>query len=246
MLNKDYIEYLNTLHNVGAKNENAIAEASQGSEFFKDIMVKRPTTDFIVRSLTDASPHIILITGHAGDGKTSLLIQVLRELNAGDGVLEPSGVVALPNGYNCIYIKDFSEFSAAQREEKLKDCLYQSKQGKFVILVANTGPLLNTFSELFSGEGEQVQMQLIDAIDTNSGEIKNIAGYAIRAINVASIDNSSFVKPFLQKLVSDKCFSKCNECFKKSNCPIYNNKCLICENSEKVYKFLRNHFIWQQ
>ena len=243
MFNEEYVKYLNTLHNVGAKNENAIAEASQNSEFFKDIMVIRPTTNFIIKSLTESEPHIILVTGHAGDGKTSLLIQVLQALNVVKGNLEKNDTVLLPTGKECLYIKDFSEFSADDRKDTLNKCLRQSQDGKFVFLVANTGPLLNTFADTL---GASAQIQLIDAIDTNSGKITCIQNYNIRAINVANIDNSSFVKPFMQQLIADKCFEKCNGCHKKIYCPILFNRNLIRDNSENVFAFLHNHFIWQQ
>jgi len=243
MYNEEYVKYLNSLHNVGAKNENAIAEASQNNKFFKDILIKRPTTDFIIKSLEENEPHIIIITGHAGDGKTSLLIQVLEELKAVEGNLKSFDCVMLPKGKECLYIKDFSEFSADDRKNKLGECLEMSLQGKYVILVANTGPLLNTFADTL---GNEAQMELINAIDTNTGEIKNIENYKIRAINIASIDNSSFVKPFLKKLIAEKCFDKCNNCPKNDNCPILFNRDLIFDNQEKVFDFLHNHFIWQQ
>ncbi len=243
MYNEKYIKYLNTLHNVGAKNENAIAEASQSNEFFRDILVIRPTTSFIIKCLTEDEPHIILITGHAGDGKTSLLIQVLQELVAIEENLKTFDTVLLPTGKECLYIKDFSEFSSDNRKNILSKCLQQSQQGKFVILVANTGPLLNTFSDTL---GSGTQMQLVNAIDTNTSEITNIENYKIRAINIASIDNSSFVKPFLKKLVAEKCFEKCYDCEKKHGCPILFNRDLILDSEDKVLKFMHNHFIWQQ
>lgn len=243
MYNEEYIKYLNTLHNVGAKNENSIAEASQNSPFYHDIMVKRPIVSFVAKRLTEENPHIILITGHAGDGKTSLLIQVLDELNALQGNLKASDEVFLPNGERCLYIKDFSEFSAADRKDMLNRCLQESQNGKHVILVANTGPLLNTFLEEM---GSEAQMQLINAIDMNTGSVININGYDIRAINIASIENSSFVRPFLKNLISDKCFNRCANCPKKNVCPILFNRNMICENQNKVFDFLHNHFIWQQ
>ncbi|KUO71712.1 MAG: hypothetical protein APF77_07875 [Clostridia bacterium BRH_c25] len=243
MYNEEYIKYLNTLHNVGAKNENAIAEASQSSPFYQDIMVKRPIVNIVAKWLTEHSPHIILITGHAGDGKTSLLIQVLDELNALQGKLKPWDEVVLSNGKECLYIKDFSEFSAVDRKGMLKRCLQESKNGKHVILVANTGPLLNTFLEEM---GSEAQMKLINAIDINTDSVININEYGIRAINIASIDNSSFVRPFLKNLISNKCFDRCTGCTKKNVCPILFNRNIVLENQNKVFDFLHHHFIWQQ
>lgn len=243
MNNESYIKYLNTLHNVDAKNENAIAEASQNNPYYQDVMVKRPIVRFITKCLTEQEPHITLITGHAGDGKTSILIQVLDELGALQGSLKASDEVTLSNGTSCRYIKDFSEFSASDRKSMLSCCLEEAKNGKQVILVANTGPLLNTFLEEL---GTDAQMQLINAIDANTGTVIDINGNSIRAINIASIDNSSFVRPFLKNLISDKCFEKCTECDKKDICPILFNRNMIFENQIKVFDFLHNHFIWQQ
>ncbi|WMJ22914.1 hypothetical protein RBG61_13115 [Paludicola sp. MB14-C6] len=243
MNNESYIRYLNSLHNVDAKNENAIAEASQNNPYFKDVMVKRPIVDFITNCLMNEEPHIILITGHAGDGKTSVLIQALDELQALQGPLNISDEVKLVNGNQCVYIKDFSEFSADERRSKLKECFVQTQNGKHVVLVANTGPLLNTFLEEM---GVQSQMTLINAIDENKGDIIAINNCKIRAVNIAGIDNSSFAIPFLKNLVSEKCFEKCKECKKSRCCPILFNRNMILENESKIFDFLHNHFIWQQ
>lgn len=243
MYNEDYIRYLNTLHNVGAKNENAIAEASQNSPFYNRILVERPIVEKISKWLIDTNPHIIIITGHAGDGKTSLLIQVLNKLNVLDGTLKPSGEVVLSNGNKCVYIKDFSEFSSDGREKLLTQCLNNPKNGKHVILVANTGPLLNTFSKVL---GKDAQIKLINAIDSNEASIESIRNFEIRTLNIANIDNSSFVKQFLKNIISSKNFDGCNNCPKKRFCPILFNRDIVYNNQIKTLDFLYHHFIWQQ
>ena len=243
MFNDEYIMFLNTLHHVGAKNENAFAESSYNNPFYKDIVVKRPIVRVVTKWLIELSPHIILITGHAGDGKTSILIQVLNELSAFQEPLKPSGEVTYANGKTCLYIKDFSEFSSKDRKSKLIYCLRESKNGKHVILVANTGPLLNTFKDVL---GEEEQMKLINAIDANTDSAVNINGYEFRTVNIAHIDNSSFIKPFLTNIISDKTFDKCKGCPKEIFCPIYFNRNIVLQNKKKVLEFLYHHFIWQQ
>jgi hypothetical protein len=242
MKNGEFIKYLNTLHNVGAKNENAIAEASKNSPFYKDLLVKRPVVDVATKWLTEQDPHMILITGHAGDGKTSLLIQILDYLGGLNGALKDYDEVKLSNGTECVYIKDFSEFSDENRVKLLEDCLEKSKT-KHVIIVANTGPLINTFKEVL---GKEVEKDILDVIDINSEDVKEIKGYKIRALNFASIDNSSFAGEYLKKIISHKSFEDCRECSKKDVCPIYFNRELVIENVNKVTEFLYNHYVWQQ
>ena len=80
MNNRKYIEYLNSLHNYNAQNENAYGEKNVENPYFKEIMVRVGLCDYIKDSLTLKKPHILILTGHAGDGKTSIMYQVLTDL----------------------------------------------------------------------------------------------------------------------------------------------------------------------
>lgn len=244
MTNSEYIKYLNTLHNVGARNENAYAESNQNNPFFHRTMVKRPTGAFIIDKLTNEEPHIIILTGHAGDGKTSLLLQVLNDMGLlHEQELKPFDEIVLPNGKLCLYIKDFSELSEDERKSKMKAFLGYPIQEKYVIMVANTGPLLNTFEEIL---GEDAQIKLINLIDENGGLIEDICGYKIRTINAAGIDNTSFAKPFLANLIEASIWAPCAQCSKADNCPIKFNQSIVSQNFTKVINFLTSHYIWQQ
>lgn len=242
--NSGYIKYLNTLHNVGARNENAYAESNQNNPYFHKTIVKRPTGAFIIDKLTNEEPHIIILTGHAGDGKTSLLLQVLDDMGLlNEQELNPFDEIVLPNGKSCLYIKDFSELSEHERESKMKDFLEYPVQDKYVILIANTGPLLNTFEEIL---GEDAQIKLLNLIDENSGSIEEICGSKIRTINAAGIDNTSFAKPFLENIIEDSLWVQCEQCIKVKNCPIKFNQIIVSQNFAKVSDFLTSHYIWQQ
>ena len=80
MYNEEYISYLNTLHNYNAQNPNSYGEKNVNHHFFKDVMVKVGLSKFISNSILENEPHVIVLTGHAGDGKTSIMYQVLSEL----------------------------------------------------------------------------------------------------------------------------------------------------------------------
>ena len=76
----DFVKYLNGLHNYNAQNQNAYGERNIESAYYSKTMVKIDVCNHILSLLNDQEPHIIILTGHAGDGKTSIMFQVLEEL----------------------------------------------------------------------------------------------------------------------------------------------------------------------
>lgn len=246
MYNEDYIAYLNSLHNYNAQNPNSYGEKNVNNTFFKDVMVEVGLSKFILDRLQSDIPHVLVLTGHAGDGKTSIMYQVLSEMGI---IFDPDVKICdyeLPTGKMCRCIKDFSEISDDDKKGVLDEAFQMPSDGNFVFMVANTGPLINTFGELFSvpEESERAKIELIDAMDSNTGNISDIKGYKICVINVAAVDNTYFATEFIGKLVQDKLWEKCSECPKRDYCHIKNNRELIKENFQRVCEFLNMHYIW--
>jgi len=245
MKNKMYISYLNSLHNYNAQNPNSYGEKNVGNEFFEKVMVKVGLCDFIVNKLNNESPHVIILTGHAGDGKTSIMYQVLNELGVEFNPNEKIHDISLPNNKKCRCIKDFSELSDNQKKDVLNEVMQLPEQDTFVFMVSNTGPLINTFGELFTEEeSERAKIQLIEAMDDNEGNRRKIMGYDICVVNVAAVDNTFFATEFLEKVTDNELWGNCNECPKKDYCHILQNQFLIQKNKNKVFEFLNNHYIW--
>lgn len=245
MKNDKYISYLNSLHNYNAQNPNAYGEKNVGNEFFQEVAVKVGLCTYIEMQLLNEDPHVLVLTGHAGDGKTSIMYQVLKDFNVEFNTEEKISEIVLPTGSKCRCIKDYSELSDDEKLTTLKDCLLLPENDEFVFMVSNTGPLINTFGDLFSEEDREVaKIDLIDAMDENAGEIKNIQGYKINVINVASIDNTNFAVTFVNNLVKDSLWNGCSECEKCSYCHIYKNRELIVKNKQRVLEFIRSHYIW--
>lgn len=245
MKNEKYISYLNSLHNYNAQNPNAYGEKNVGNEFFQEVAVKVGLCTYIEMQLLNEEPHVLILTGHAGDGKTSIMYQVLKDFNVDFNADEKISDIVLPTGSKCRCIKDYSELSDAEKLATLKDCVNLPEKGEFVFMVSNTGPLINTFGELFPEEDrEMAKIELIDAMDENAGAVKVINGYKINVINVASIDNTSFAVSFVNNLVKDSLWTSCSECSKCDYCHIYKNRELIVKNKQRVLEFIRNHYIW--
>lgn len=243
--NGAFVEYLNTLHNVSANNQSAITELSITNPFFVKTMVQREVGKAIKESLENNPAHIFVLTGHAGDGKTGLLFQTLRSwrvIDEGES-LGLTSIVSLPSGKKLRYVKDFSELSPTDRITCLKRAVTECAQGISTFLVANTGPLILGFEACFSSA---VQNQLVEAIDSNDGQIKQYDGTPIAVINVATIDNSTFVSPFLKNLLSEDLWSPCKACEKSNYCVIFANRCIIDQSKERVSDFITKHYVFQQ
>ena len=245
MTNSDFISYLNTLHNVKAHNQSAYAEMVISSPFYKQTMVNRPVGDYIQNEIVSHEPMIFILTGHAGDGKTAILLQALQSWGAlPEGArLSEVADVQLPCGRLCRCVKDFSELESEKRKAVFEEILCCPEQGRSAFLVANTGPLIATFSEIM---GEVETNHLVGAIDKNTGIVEFYKGVPIEVLNVATVDNASFVRPYLDKILNAALWEKCKECRKSSFCPIYTNYQLMSSEKEHVSDFIEKHYIWQQ
>ena len=245
MYNEKYISYLNSLHNYNAQNSNAYGEKNVCSEFFQEVAVKVGLCSYIEMQFLNEKPHVLILTGHAGDGKTSIMYQVLKDFNINFNVEEKITEILLPEGKKCRCIKDYSELSDTEKLVALKECVELPQKGEFVFMVANTGPLINTFGELFSErERENAKIALIDAMDENAGVVKDINGYKINVINVAAIDNTSFAGAFVENIIKDDLWSNCTACNKHEYCYILRNRNLITQNKQRVLEFIEEHYIW--
>ncbi len=244
MYNEKYIDYLNTLHNYNAQNANAYGESNIKSPFYKDVMVKVRLSEYICEKLKNDTAQSIILTGHAGDGKTSIMYQVLQEFEKNFPVDEQVFDIELSEGKKLRCIKDFSEINDDSKEDELRNALDEVKAGGYAFIVANTGPLINTFGKLFGEDGEKAKIELIDAIDDNKGKKRDIRGNSIRVINVASVDNTFFATEFLKNITKETLWSECEKCNKCQYCHIYRNRNLILNNSKRVYEFISMHYVW--
>ena len=245
MYNEKYVAYLNSLHNYNAQNPNAYGEKNVGSEFFREVAVKVGLCNYIEKRLQESEPHMLILTGHAGDGKTSIMYQVLKDFGIEFNTNEKVSDITLPTGAICRCIKDFSELSDDEKESMLKECVDLPGKGQYVFMVSNTGPLINTFEELFEdSQKETEKMKLIDAMDQNSGDICDYKGYKISVINVAAVDNTSFAVRFVENIIKNSLWDDCSGCPKKNYFHIYNNRNLIVKNKQRVLEFIKDHYIW--
>ncbi len=73
-----FVAYLNSLHSVTAGSENALAESQSVNWLFGYIHVPLQVTDYIFDTLTKPDGTHVILTGHAGDGKSTIGLELYK------------------------------------------------------------------------------------------------------------------------------------------------------------------------
>lgn len=247
-----FVEYLNTIHNVTADNRHALAEAQSTSPFFQDLHVELELTKSIEALVAGDDDVVIMLAGHAGDGKSTVAVDLLKRalgLSTGAALQQsPAEVERVEfHGRPIAIIKDMSELSANERLARLQEVM--EGEGSAVI-VSNTGPLLNTFSEYFRTiEPERnVEQEVLQALsrplnrgvlgDTNA--LSDFNGRKqVYIANLSMLPNVDTAVQLLGKLVDHPAWGGCVACRAAANCPIRRNVELLREGREVAFARVR-------
>lgn len=219
-----FVDYLNSMNNADSSNENALAESQILSEYYDFIKIERKLGEYIYDYLIKDEKKAIILTGHAGDGKTSILIQILNKMgyfNEGKKSLKEKEL------YKDLlfYVKDMSELNEEKRKEALNRFLTYADKGVSSLLISNTGPLINTFKSILNKDQfEELENDLLSRLDNNDlKEIEVCIGSQkskFTIINMAKLDNIYIVKELLDKFIQDNLWESCTKCEANSKCPI--------------------------
>ena len=241
MSNK-FINYLNSMNNANSSNINSLAESQVLNEFYHIIQVERNLGKYIAQEIKNNKNECFILTGHAGDGKTSILVQVLRELELLDkgSKLEEFKEIN-KNGIRLLYIKDMSELNKEDQIKYLKRSLEAPQEGMSSILITNTGPLLTSFKSMFNNDSD-IENIILDQLDLNKNDYLDINGYKFKLINIARVDNVGFSREILKKLTYDVLWKKCKGCEQSSVCHICTNYENVRDNFERVATFVESYY----
>ncbi len=122
--NNFFLDYLSSLQRLSGSNENALAEFQACSAYFSYISVPHPLLKDVVEEMKQGDAHIIL-TGHAGDGKTTLAFaayKALRNMPENEPFTSYLPIEELfeVQGQRMVLVKDLSEHELAYRPELLR------------------------------------------------------------------------------------------------------------------------------
>lgn len=250
-MSNGFVRYMNSMNNADGDTSNALAEAQVDNLYYKEIQVDRQLGKYIVEEIKQSQKKAYIITGHAGDGKTSILVQVLRDLDMlGDGdKLQVRGEISLDSDTKLIYIKDMSELPKEQQVLYMREILEAPKNGNIGIMISNTGPLITTYKEvvrLLGGDfnEDEVENFLLEQLDLNEDKEKENNGYSFYLINLARLDNTWFAPKIIEKITNEKLWVECEQCNRGAACPIYSNYKHIKKNQESVSNFIEDYYCY--
>lgn len=247
----EFINYLNSTNNVGGNSTGSLAESQVKSSYYDSVKVDRKLGTYITDCVGSGDHQSFILTGHAGDGKTSVLVQVLKTL----GYLQNGAGLSIEEEFdNFLYIKDMSEIAAERQVEALKKALRAPCDGKTSLLISNTGPLLKTFEALVKEQIEvtgetfteknrlALQSTLLTQLDTNSDGVITVAGYSFILVNIARVDNVSFAVKILKNILNPNLWSPCAGCTCADRCPIKSNCDIVTAQFDRVAAFIENYY----
>ena len=242
-----FVDYLNSMNNASSDTIAALAESQVNSPFFRKIQIERNLGRYLSDRIRSGEHLSVVLTGHAGEGKTSILVQILQDLGFLDenSSLEPEK--EYDNDSISLYaVKDVSELSENKQIAFCRKALDAPKKGKSSIIISNTGPLLKCLElireEQCKAQGiafderEKIalQTQLLDQLDENKNEMISVGDCQFLMINMARVDNVSFAREIMDKLLSEDLWKECESCPKCSKCPIYFNVVQIRKYQDRV------------
>ena len=215
---------------LSAGNENALAEFQALSPFFSLIHVPHPLTAKIVAELERLDGRQVILTGHAGDGKSTIAVDVYRRLTS-----RPEGVPLstqmrprenLPGGISIL--KDLSERQRTHDAGLMTEVLQGTTR---FLIVSNTGALLDFFrgqAALCGLSGTEVESAVLKALSADGGEGSLAMGNArFLILNLALVDNLDIARQVFLRMIDPSRWEACEERTCRSTCPIRLNVDLI-------------------
>ncbi|NYE25609.1 protein kinase domain-containing protein [Pigmentiphaga litoralis] len=235
-LDNPFVDYLNTLHNIGAGNANALAEYQATNKYFPTIYEPTQLAADIYQRLTSGKEVVIVLSGHAGDGKSTVALEVLKQLRrmtSEETLSSPPKPYEVENidGLRVSILKDMSEHTADERLAKFKEASVAGS-GSWLI-VSNTGPLLNTLSRMRNAN-EEIEQEVLNLLDRPIVGTLNDSAHCISNFekpiyiaNLSKLDNVETAVNVLTKISNHSSWQECDACCLQSVCPIRKNVCAI-------------------
>lgn len=223
-----FVLYLNTLSNASAANENATAESQIENPFFKKIFVNNPLTDYVKGKIIDEGKNIIL-TGNAGDGKTTIAFEFFSKLTGEYRSLKSIEPIPL-NQQNLIIVKDMSELTESQRIEVIKDAVHNTNNR--YLIVSNTGTLLDSMARLDNHGLRYDESELLEALESN--EPLEVLDKNFLIINIGRMDSIQTAGKVFRRMMEPGNWTFCSECQISNECPVFINVMMIQEKLKVV------------
>lgn len=241
-----FVPYLNSLHSRTAETDNALAEAQARNPLFATIHVPHPLASILKNVLLGTDKRHVIVTGHAGDGKSTIaieLIKMLRNIPADKPL--PTALQRrediVSNGLSVSLVKDFSEWTSSERSNLLGEML--TPGGPRFFLISNTGTMLDAFKtheRSIEGDWVRIESDLLNAISISKpdGCDFRFHGGRFSVFNIALLDNLGIAQQIFERMLHPDRWSICHSVDCRHYCPIFKNVELMRSNQATVMERL--------
>ncbi len=239
-----FVRYLNTLHNTTAMNENALAESQAQSPFFGFIHIPLKITDFIFDKVKSSAGTHVILTGHAGDGKSTIALELYKKLikkpmaEALEKPLQSKEDPVGPDGKRIFIIKDLNELPLDSRVREFAAAAKETSLNRRWCIVSNTGKLLETFLRLareLNLNPRELENKLLDILESNDPSVFTSVGAPFTVINLSRVDNVGKSKLLLKNLINENLWRACDDCSLRTYCPIKLNVNTLRDSSDVIF-----------
>lgn len=227
VLDNPFVSYLNSLSNVSAGNENATAEAQITSDYFSCIEVTNPITDFVYEKLTTKQCNIIL-TGNAGDGKTTIALDIFTKVS---GERRPLRPIEKLIDQKLIIIKDMSELDEKDRVSILNEAIGSDEN---YLIISNTGTLMESFSILRDQGLGRSDSELLNVLEADKPCLFFDDNFLV--LNIGRLDSIKTACAVFKRMLEKDNWQICNECSMLKYCPISQNVTLLQDRLALVHE----------
>jgi len=223
------VAYLNSLQRIRGNNKNALAESQACDSIFPLIQEPHPLSTIIFEELKSQEKKHVILTGNAGDGKSTIALEVYKRLRGFsfssplDRPLREREEVG-----NITIIKDLSERDRNKDISLLEEL--QIGYRKF-LLVSNTGTLLDFFKKQTTQLGEpetEIENELLQSISSECGEASlTLGNINFRIFNLGRMDNLKIARGIFEKMLAPERWEPCESCDSNPRCPVYLNVTIL-------------------
>ncbi len=236
--NNGYITYLNSLHNLKASGANALAESQILNKYFPELYEPFSLVEDLYQTLNAEKERVIFLTGHAGDGKSTVAMDVLKRLNHWpldkplENVLKEKEEVIHSDGKSTHIVKDMSELSASRRMEWLEQGF--SQKGNWLI-VSNTGPLIDSILKYAEqcGVDQSIDSDILKVLDEpyEGGDLSahTLTSFSkeLVIINMTRLDNIDLAASILTRMIKHSAWQECDGCLAEASCALKSNQAAL-------------------
>lgn len=232
-----YISYLNSLHNLSASGSNALAESQALNPYFGELYEPFPIAKTVRDALITGEEKVIILTGHAGDGKSTVALDVLKALTGykvTDALSTSLKQLETFNyqGRTISIVKDMSELSIDNRIQWLDDAF--GGKGSWLI-VSNTGPLLDSllkFAERGTVPIYHLESQILAKLNV-SHNANNLSEHTLPLgeipkplviLNMTRLNNVDLGAKVLKRMVEHSGWQECEGCAAETSCALRTNR----------------------